>query len=183
MNWPRLIIPVPASNTNRRSRSSSTVTHSVLPPNRAVSWPARAMPPRVPQNLTVRRSSPAASAEPPGFSWPTGLGAPGKTRSSSWAFEGASMEASFSTGQPHAEQREKLLQVDRLRDVVRRAGFDALLAIVLHRLGRDRDDGKILELVEPADDAHGVVAVELGHHDVHQDHVRVGVLLQHLDAV
>src|SRR5688500_1376033 len=162
MNWPRLIIPVPASNTNRRSRSSSTVTHSVLPPNRAVSWPARGIPPRVPQKRTVSRSSPAAWAEPPGISWPTGLGGAGKTRSSNRAFEGASMEASVSAGQPHAEQRQELLQIDRLRDVVRRAGLDAFLAVVLHRLGRDRDDGQVPELIEPADDAHGVVAVKLG---------------------
>src|SRR5688572_9885607 len=166
MNWPRLIIPVPASNTNRRSRSSSTVTHSVLPPNRAVSWPARGIPPRVPQKRTVSRSSPAVWAERPGISWLTGL--PGKTRSSNRVFEGASMEASVSAGQPHAEQRQELLQIDRLRDVVRGAGLDAFLAVVLHRLGGDRDDGQVPELIEPADDPHGVVAVELRHHDVHQ---------------
>src|SRR5688572_17401261 len=160
MKRPRFIIPVPASNTNRRSRSSSTVTHRVLPPNFTVSWPARAMPPRVPQKRTVRRSSPAASAIPPAISWPTGVGAPGKTRSSSRTFEGACIGASFSAGQPDPEQRQELLQVDRFRDVIRRAGLDALLAVALHRLGGDGDDRELAEFLEAADDPHGVVAVE-----------------------
>src|SRR5512145_1764228 len=42
--------------------------------------------------------------------------------------------------QPHPDQRQQLLGVDWLRDVVRSAGLQALLAIALHRLRRERDD-------------------------------------------
>src|SRR6187397_2911267 len=44
--------------------------------------------------------------------------------------------------EPHPQQRQKLLGIHRLGDVVARAGFDALLAVALHRLGGQRDDRK-----------------------------------------
>ena len=47
--------------------------------------------------------------------------------------------------QPDAQQREQLLGVDRLGDVVGRAGLDALLAVALHRLGGERDDRQVRE--------------------------------------
>src|ERR1043165_8502882 len=42
--------------------------------------------------------------------------------------------------EPDAHHRYQLIGVDRLGDVFRSAGGDALLAIALHRLRRDRDD-------------------------------------------
>src|SRR5689334_22771507 len=47
--------------------------------------------------------------------------------------------------QPDPQQREQLLGVDRLRDVVGGARLDALLAVALHRLGGDGDDRQVLE--------------------------------------
>src|SRR5690349_17894031 len=41
--------------------------------------------------------------------------------------------------QPHPDQRQQLLDVERLRDVVVRAGVQALLLVVAHRLRRERD--------------------------------------------
>ena len=48
--------------------------------------------------------------------------------------------------QPYAQQRQQLLGVDRLRDVVGRAGLQALLAVALHRLGRQRQNRQRAEL-------------------------------------
>src|SRR4051812_30307883 len=58
--------------------------------------------------------------------------------------------------EPDAQQRQQLLGVDRLGDVVRGAGVDALLAVALHRLGGQRDDRQRAEASVAADGAHGV---------------------------
>ena len=42
--------------------------------------------------------------------------------------------------QPHAQRRQQLLGVDRLGEIVRGAGLEALLAVALHRLRGQRDD-------------------------------------------
>src|SRR4051812_41822194 len=42
--------------------------------------------------------------------------------------------------QPPPQDRQHLLRVHRLGQVVPRAGLDALLAVPLHRLGRHRND-------------------------------------------
>src|SRR5690606_5956822 len=76
-----------------------------------------------------------------------------------------------SSVQPSPEHGEQVHDVDRLGEVVPGAGFDALLAVALHRLGGDGDDGQVLALGEPADLLHGLDAVHLGHHDVHQHDV------------
>ena len=47
---------------------------------------------------------------------------------------------SASAVQPHAQQRQQLVGVHRLGDVVRRPGLQALLAIALHRLGGQRQN-------------------------------------------
>src|SRR5207249_924944 len=49
-------------------------------------------------------------------------------------------------GQPPAHEGQELAAVDRLGDVVGRAGCEALLAVALHRLGCQRDDRELLEL-------------------------------------
>ncbi len=46
---------------------------------------------------------------------------------------------------PDAHEREQLLDVERLGDVVVRAGREALLLIVLPRLGGEGDDRQLLE--------------------------------------
>ena len=49
------------------------------------------------------------------------------------------------TVQPDPEQREKLLGVHRLRDVVRCSGLKAFLPVAFHRLGGNGDDRDRLE--------------------------------------
>src|SRR5438874_3089684 len=83
--------------------------------------------------------------------------------------------------QPHPQQRRQLLDVHRLRDVVRRTRLEAFLAIALHRLRGQGDDRQGPELRVPADDPDGVVAVELRHHDVHQHQLDVRLALEDLD--
>ena len=52
--------------------------------------------------------------------------------------------------QPDAEHRGELLAADRLGQVVRRPGLEALLAVALHRLGRQRDDRQRPERLDAA---------------------------------
>ena len=49
----------------------------------------------------------------------------------------------------HTQHREKLVDIHGLRDVVRRAGLEALLAIALHRLRGDGDQRKIAKSGTP----------------------------------
>ena len=46
----------------------------------------------------------------------------------------------FAVPGPQADEVEQLLGVDGLRQIVGRAGLEALVAVVLQRLGGDRDD-------------------------------------------
>src|SRR5450759_1385108 len=85
--------------------------------------------------------------------------------------------------QPDPKQRNELLRVDRLGDVVGRARLHALLPVALHGLRRQGDDRKVLELLHTADPLRGLESVHLRHHDVHHHDVDIAlVLLQHLDA-
>ena len=85
--------------------------------------------------------------------------------------------------QPDAHQRQQLLGVHRLGDVVGGAGVQALLAVAFHRLGGQGQDRQRAELGILADLAHGLVAVHLGHHDVHEHHAQVGSVLDQLDGL
>src|SRR5215472_5588619 len=93
--------------------------------------------------------------------------------------------AAYSCGtiEPNAQERGELLDVHGLGDVVRSSRSEALLAVTLHRLGRYGDDGQLPELLEAADDADRVKAVEPWHHDVHQHRLDIGAPLQHFDAL
>src|SRR5947209_5385795 len=91
--------------------------------------------------------------------------------------------ASMLPARPEADELHQLVGFDRLGQVVGRARLDALLAIFLERLGGDGDDRQRLVRRVLPDGAHGLVAVHLRHHHVHQDHVDVRVALQRLDAV
>ena len=69
------------------------------------------------------------------------------------------------------------------------AGFETLLAILRHRIGRERNDrhmlaGAALNLTL-ANRAGGVVAIHLGHVAIHQDEIEVlfGARIKRLDAV
>src|SRR2546430_5211609 len=64
--------------------------------------------------------------------------------------------------QPRPYQRQQLLGVNRLGDVVRSPRFQALLAVALHGLGGEGDDRQLPELMLAADAAHGLVAVHFG---------------------
>ena len=55
--------------------------------------------------------------------------------------------ATFGTN-PGPQHRQHLFRIDRFRQVVPSSGLDALLAIALHRLGRDRDDRQLFEDAE-----------------------------------
>src|SRR6266508_1527590 len=85
--------------------------------------------------------------------------------------------------QPDSHQRQQLVGVDGLRDVVRRAGRDRLFPVALHRLRRQRDDRELLERVVLTDRARRLIAVELRHHDVHQDEIDLRIGAEQLDAV
>ena len=63
------------------------------------------------------------------------------------------------------------LDVDRLGDIIGRAGVEAFLAVALHRLGGDRDQRQVGQRRLLADLLHRLVAVHLRHHDVDQGDV------------
>src|SRR5262245_32143134 len=84
--------------------------------------------------------------------------------------------------EPDAQHRKELIHVDRLGDVIGGAGFDALVAIGLHRLGCQSDDRKVFEPFDPPDSLHRLVTVHLRHHDIHQHHIYVGILVKRLYA-
>src|SRR5215211_4681261 len=85
-----------------------------------------------------------------------------------------------SSVQPDPHEREQLVRVHRLRDVVGRAGRDALLAIALHCLRRQRDDGQRPESWVLPDRPRRLVAVHVRHHHIHQHDIDLRLaLLQH----
>src|SRR4051795_10080209 len=63
--------------------------------------------------------------------------------------------------QPHPHERQELVHVHRLGDVVGGPRGDALLAVALHRLRRERDDRQVLEAARRPDRARRLVAVHL----------------------
>src|SRR5579862_4556702 len=79
------------------------------------------------------------------------------------------MTAPQSRVEPHPQQRQQLVGIHRLGDVIRRAGLQTLLAVAFHGLRGERDDRQAAEARILADEPHGFVAVHLRHHDVHQD--------------
>src|SRR5215510_12484258 len=84
--------------------------------------------------------------------------------------------------EPDAQHRKELIHVDRLGDVIGGSGFEALVAIGLHRLGSQSDDREILEPLDPPYGMHRLVPVHLRHHDVHQHHTHVRILVKRLYA-
>src|SRR5207247_9045968 len=52
-----------------------------------------------------------------------------------------------------------------------------------HRFRSTRDDRKSVELLQAANDSDRIASVELGHHDVHEDHIDVRVVFQRFEAV
>src|ERR1700733_6513108 len=79
--------------------------------------------------------------------------------------------------QPHTKRREQLLDVHRLREIVGGAGLQAFLAVALHGLGGQRQNGQPPGLGFRANRLDGFVAVHAGHHDVHEHdrHIRARV--------
>src|SRR5262245_17460452 len=71
------------------------------------------------------------------------------------------MSSPGSPHQPRTKYGQQLLRIHGLGEVVPGAGFDALLAISLHGLGRHRDDRQVVEPRNLAKRAHGVVPVHL----------------------
>src|SRR5262245_18034941 len=89
------------------------------------------------------------------FSWS------GITRLRRWRLCATPQAPESSPVQPGAKDREHLLGVNGLRQIVPRAGLDALLAVALHGLGGDRDDRQVLQPRDLADLAHRLHAVHL----------------------
>src|SRR4051794_40974840 len=85
--------------------------------------------------------------------------------------------------EPRPHDVKKMVRIDRLGHIVRRTGFDALLPVALHRLGGQGDDRQVGELRHAAYGLRGRVAVELRHHDVHQDEVDVLVAIERVDPL
>src|ERR1700684_35433 len=61
--------------------------------------------------------------------------------------------------QPHAQRGEQLLDVDRLREIVGRAGLQAFLTVALHGFGRQRQNGQPPRLGLRANRLDGFVVV------------------------
>src|ERR1044071_778962 len=59
---------------------------------------------------------------------------------------------------------EEKVGVDRLRDIVRGAGFHRTLAIFAHRLRGEGDDRKLLASFQGPHLARGFITVHFGHH-------------------
>src|SRR5436190_18835358 len=74
--------------------------------------------------------------------------------------------AAASTEEPDPHQRQQLIGVHRLGDVVAGAGVEALLPVSLHRLRGEREDRQRAQARLAADLAHRLVAVHVRHHDV-----------------
>ena len=70
---------------------------------------------------------------------------------------------------------EQLLGADRLGDIGVHAGLQAAFAVAFHGVRGDRHDGDVVPglLLAGADGGRGIVAVQLGHLDVHQDQIEV----------
>src|SRR5690606_37532984 len=72
---------------------------------------------------------------------------------------------------PYLDERYELVDVERLWNVVVGSGRETLLAVVRHRLRRQRDDGQPLPLRTAPDLAHRFEPVHLRHHDIHQHEI------------
>ena len=92
-------------------------------------------------------------------------------------------ESDESAVEPHAQEREQLVCVDRLGDVNGRTSLEALLPVAFHRLRRECEDRQCAELLFFPDAAHRLVAVHARHHDVHQHHAEIRCPLNQLDGL
>ncbi|MCZ7546193.1 MAG: hypothetical protein M5R40_22900 [Anaerolineae bacterium] len=69
------------------------------------------------------------------------------------------------------DPQDEVPHVDRLGDIVRRTGHQALGATFSRRARRDKDDGDVGGIRVVAQPAAHFDAVDVGHHHVEQDHV------------
>src|SRR5690242_18156478 len=74
-----------------------------------------------------------------------------------------------SAEQPYPHQRQELVGIHRLGDIVARTGVETLLAVTLHCFGGEREYRERAGLRVYADFSDRLVAVHVGHHDVHED--------------
>src|SRR5262245_44509859 len=74
---------------------------------------------------------------------------------STFAF--GTLDMGGSGGESYPQQRQQLLDVHGLGNVVGSSRLDALLPISLHRLGGHRDDRQVPEFLQAAHDPYGVV--------------------------
>ena len=155
-----------SSRITAKSRSSTCLSASSPEPTATTFWPSSSRTVRKTRSLSARSSTTRIAA------------------GASAARSGSPAVSRIAHGlQPGPQGREQLLRVDRLRQVVPRARLEAALAVALHRLRGHRDDRQVLAAGELADLAHGLQAVHLRHHDVHQHDVDVGLALHDLDRV
>ncbi len=88
-----------------------------------------------------------------------------------------------SSVQPHPQERQQLVCVHGLGDVVRRPGLETFLTIAFHGLRRQGQNGQPAERRMAADFTYCLVTVHLGHHDVYQYQAKVRCLLDQLDRL
>src|SRR6267378_1876889 len=100
-----------------------------------------------------------------------------------FTFSTAFMGATCSAMQPHAQGGQQLLDIHGFREVVRGSGLEAFLAVALHGLCRQCQNGQAAEAGVLANHFDGLVPVHARHHDVHQNDGHVGTRLQHRDGL
>ena len=83
------------------------------------------------------------------------------------------------------QRREHLLRIDRLRNVIVHARFEAAVAVPVERVGRQRDDRHRRKAFAPADGSGRLETVHDGHVHIHQDGIETPVVenAQRLDPV
>ena len=91
--------------------------------------------------------------------------------------DGTRWEGSSSAG-PAFEGRGERLRRHRLRDVVVQAGRETPLAVALHGIGRQGDDGDATGCASflGADRARGLEAIHVGHLAIHEHQIVDGVI-------
>src|SRR5699024_7528631 len=85
--------------------------------------------------------------------------------------------------EPTPHDVQEVVEIDRLGHVVGGACGQTTLPVALQSLRGQGDDGKVGELGHVPDGPGGGIAVQFGHHHVHQDQGDVLVGLQALDAL
>ena len=132
---------------------------------RRPAWPANCS-----SRLRKRRALPATRARPSAASTPSIAGRSAGRLAAAVRRRGT-RRGLLPRLHPALERREQGVRVDRLGDVVVHAGVEAALALLHRGVRRHRDDRELREPRIRADLRRRLVAVHLGHLQVHQHDV------------